>query len=344
VRLLFDVLHPAHVHFFRPLAAEVLAAGGEVLFTARHKEVTVDLLRAADLPHEILSGIGGGTLGLARELVVRSARLAAVCRRYRPDALAGIMGPCVAPVGRLLSIPSLVCYDTETAVATNSWVFPLATCVATPRAYRGRTRLNQRRYDGYQELAYLHPSRFQPDPTRLQRHGLDAPFCLLRLVSWEASHDVGDKGFADPVAFVRQLSQRMRVVISAERGVPPELTEYQLHVPPEDLHHVLAAASLYVGEGATTAVEAALLGTPAVFVHTARLGYVEELEQRFGLLFTRTSQDRALGLALELTEDPARTAETWARRRRRMLDTSVDVTSWLHSTLEELIRDHRRVS
>ena len=91
-----------------------------------------------------------------------------------------------------------------------------------------------------------------------------------------------------------------------------------------------------MGEGATTAVEAALLGTPAVFVHTARLGYVEELEQRFGLLFTRTSQDRALGLALDLTEDPDHTAQVWARRRRRMLDTSVDVTSWLLSTLREL--------
>jgi len=341
MRLIFDVLHPAHVHFFRPLAAEVTAAGGEVLFCARHKEVTVDLLQAADLPHEILSGIGGGAAGLARELVVRSARLASVCRRFRPDALAGIMGPCIAPVGRALGIPALVCYDTETATATNSWVFPLATCVATPRAYRGRTRPNQRRYDGYQELAYLHPSRFTPDPARLRPHGLEPTFALLRLVSWEASHDVGDKGFADPVAFVHQLSQRMRVVISAERGVPPQLAEYQLRVPPEDLHHVLAAASLYVGEGATTAVEAALLGTPAVFVHTARLGYVEELEQRFGLLFTRSSQERALGLALDLTEDPAHTAEVWSRRRQRMLDTSVDVTSWLHSTLSELTSSRR---
>jgi len=338
MRLLFDVLHPAHVHFFRHLAAEVERAGGEVLFTARHKEVTVELLQAFDLPHEVLSGIGGGPVGLARELAQRSARLIRVCRRFQPDALMGIMGPCIAPVGRLLGIPALVCYDTETAVATNSWVYPMATRVLTPRAYRGRTRGNQLRYDGYQELAYLHPRRFTPDLARLTRYGLEPTFALLRLVSWEASHDVGDHGFSDPVGFVRALQQHLRVVISAERGVPSELAEHQLRLPPEDLHHVLAGASLYVGEGATTAVEAALLGTPAVFVHTARLGYVEELEQRFGLLFARTEQTRALPLCLDLVADPDHTAEVWQRRRGRMLDTCIDVTDWLHAVARDVIQ------
>ena len=338
MKLLFDVLHPAHVHFFRNLAAEVEGAGGEVLFTARRKEVTVDLLQAFGLPHQVLSGIGGGPLGLAHELAQRTARLTSVCKQFRPDALLGIMGPCIAPVGRLLGIPALVCYDTETATVTNSWVYPLATRVITPRAYRGRTRRNQLRYNGYQELAYLHPRRFTPDLERLAKHGLEAPFALLRLVSWEASHDVGDHGFGDPVGFVHALQQHVRVVISAERGVPPELAAHQLLVPPQDLHHVLAGACLYVGEGATTAVEAALLGTPAVFVHTARLGYVEELEQRFGLLFTRTEQARALSLCLDLVEDPERTAEVWRRRRDRMLETCIDVTDWLHAVTRDVIR------
>lgn len=338
MKLLFDVLHPAHVHFFRHLAGEVERAGGEVLFTARRKEVTVDLLQAFDLPHEVLSGIGGGPLGLAHELALRSARLTAVCRRFRPDALLGIMGPCIAPVGRLLGIPALVCYDTETATVTNTWVYPLATRVLTPRAYRGSTRRNQLRYDGYQELAYLHPRRFTPDPGRLAQYGLEPPFALLRLVSWEASHDVGDHGFGDPVGFVRALQTHVRVVISAERGVPPELADQQLQIPPQDLHHVLAGACLYVGEGATTAVEAALLGTPAVFVHTARLGYVEELEQRFSLLFTRSEQARALSLCLDLVADPEHTAEVWSRRRSRMLETCIDVTEWLHATTRDVLR------
>jgi uncharacterized protein len=338
LRLLVDVLHPAHVHFFRPLAEQVVADGGAVLFTGRHKEVTVDLLRAHDLPHEIHSAIGGGAPGLARELATRAARLARTCRRFRPDVLVGVMGPTIAPVGRLLRIPSLVCYDTETAVATNSWVFPLATRVLVPRAWSGGERRNMVRYDGYQELAYLHPDRFAPEPAVLTRLGLDEPFALVRLVSWEASHDLGDSGFGDPVAFVQQLSASIRVVVSAERGVPAALRPLQLTLPPQDLHHVLAGASLVVGEGATTAVEAAVLGTPAVFVHTAELGYVRELCERFELLYVETKQARALARSLELVRDPAATAEAWAGRRQRMLDASIDVTARLHDEVRALAR------
>ncbi len=338
LRLLVDVLHPAHVHFFRPLAGHVVAGGGEVLFTGRHKEVTVDLLEAYGLPHEVLSAIGGGAPGLARELGARSMRLTRTCRRFEPHVLAGIMGPTIAPVGRLLRIPALVCYDTETAMATNSWVFPLATRVLVPRAWAGRDRWNMVRYDGYQELAYLHPERFTPDPAVLDRLGLDEPFALVRLVSWEASHDIGDSGFGDPVAFVRALARRIRVVVSAERGVPDELRPLRLDMPPQDLHHVLGGASLVVGEGATTAVEAAVLGTPAVFVHTAVLGYVRELSERFGLLFVETEQARALRRCLELVEDPVHTAEVWARRRQRMLDTCVDVTDLLADQVIQLAR------
>jgi len=343
VRLLIDALHPAHVHFFRPLAGQVVAGGGEVLFAARRKEVTVDLLEAAGLPHRELSAIGGGPLGLAGELAARSARLASLCREFRPDALLGIMGPCIAPVGRMMGIPSLVCYDTETAAVTNRWVFPLATAVLTPRAWRRRLRRNQRTYDGTQELAYLHPRRFTPDPARLLPAGLEPgqPFALVRFVSWEASHDLGDRGFVDREAFVRDLAARIPVVISSERGVPASLADRVLDLPPADLHHALAVASLVVGEGATTAAEAAVLGTPAVFVHTARLGYMDELEQRFGLLYRRTRQDEALRLCLDLLADPAQTAAVWARRRQRLLDESVDVTDWLAATVEDVVGNRR---
>jgi len=325
------------VHFFRPLAEQVRRDGGQVLFCARDKDVTLQLLEAYGLPHTVLSQIGAGALGLAGELASRTARLVALCREQRPDALLGIMGPCIAPAGRICGIPSLVCYDTETAVATNSWVFPLATRVLTPASYRGRRRPNQRCYEGTQELAYLHPRRFRTDPVVLARHGLDEPFALVRFVSFEASHDLGDRGFHDRAAFVAALAARIRVVISAEREIPPALRPYQLTVPPQDLHHVLAGASLVVGEGATTAAEAAVLGTPAVFVHTARLGYMDELEHRYGLLYRRTSQRAALRLALELLEDRAWTEQLWARRRSRLLASADDLTARLFVEMEEMI-------
>lgn len=330
-RLLFDVLHPAHVHFFRHLAEVTRDAGGEVLFTAREKDVTLELLRAYGLPHKVLSRIGGGFTGLARELATRTARLVQEVRAFRPTLMLGIMGPVIAPVGRLTRVPSWVFYDTETAKLTNRYVYRLCDRLYVPEAYRGATSRRTIRYPGYHELAYLHPSRFQVDPSIREEAGLgaDEPFAVVRIVSWEASHDLSDTGFTDPVAFVEWLSQRIRVVVSGERGVPAPLRRFALQTPPDRIHHLLAEADLYIGEGATMAAEAAELGTPAVFVHTARLGYMLELEERFGLLWNTPSQARAQGIASELLDDLAATRERFASLRERMLRERIDVGAWM---------------
>ena len=331
MRLLFDVLHPAHVHVFRHLAERTMAEGGEVLFTARAKDVTLDLLRHHGLPHEELTAIGGGMLGLGRELAVRTGKLARRVRSFRPDLMLGIMGPVIAPLGRLMGVPSWVLYDTETATLTNRYVYPLCDRLYLPDAYRGPAPRKARRYPGYHELAYLHPERFTADPSVRAEAGLGAeePFAVVRIVSWEASHDVGDTGFSDPVAFVQALAGRIRVVVSGERGVPAELRPFALSLPPWRIHHLLAAADLYVGEGATMAAEAAVLGTPAVFVHTARLGYMLELEERYGLLWNTPRQERAAELAGGVLDDLPAARATWAERREAMLRERIDVGAFL---------------
>jgi uncharacterized protein len=340
MRLLFDVLHPAHVHFFRHLAETALAEGGDVLFTARQKDVTLELLQAFDLPHEVLSDIGGGPIGLAREMIVRTLKLTRRVRSFKPDLMMGIMGPVIAPVGRATGVPSWVYYDTETATATNRFVYPLCSRLFLPESYTGKAPSKAERYAGYHELAYLHPNRFTVDPTVRQEAGLgpDEPFAIVRLVSWEASHDVGDTGFANPVRFVQGLKDRIRVVISGERGVPPELREHALTLPPHRIHHLLAEASLYVGEGATMAAEAAILGTPAVFMHTARLGYMLELEDRYSLLWNTASQKVAEDRAFEVLDDLDAAAATWAERRQVMLDSKLDVGEWMLEHVRAALR------
>jgi predicted glycosyltransferase len=335
VRLLIDVLHPAHVHFFRPVAEECVRRGGEVLFTARDKDVTLQLLQAFGLPHEVLTEIGGGKLGLVREMAVRTAKLIQRVRSFRPDLLLGIMGPVIAPVSKVTGVPAWVWYDTETAGATNSFVYPLAQRLFLPRGYRGVSPSSAERYPGYHELAYLHPRHFVPDPRVRAEAGLgpDERFAVVRLVSWEASHDVGDTGFSDPSGFVRDLAAKIRVVITGERGVPEDLAPYALTLPPHRIHALLAEADLYVGEGATMAAEAAILGTPAVFVHTASLGYMNELEQRYRLLWNTPDQQQAWTVVEALLDEPDTTAAVWAKRRQAMIEDTIDVGDWLVETI-----------
>ena len=53
MRILFDMGHPAHVHFFKNAIWELEKQGHEVKVTARDKDVTLELLEAYGIPYEI---------------------------------------------------------------------------------------------------------------------------------------------------------------------------------------------------------------------------------------------------------------------------------------------------
>jgi predicted glycosyltransferase len=338
MRLLVDILHPGHVHFFRHVIAEMTERGDEVLVTARRKEVALDLLDAFDIPHIVLSDQATGTVGLTKEWAARTTRLGSMARKFSPDVLLGIMGVSIAPVGRLLRRPALVFYDTEVATQTNRFVYPMASAVITPDCYNAPVRGKHITYPGYHELAYLHPNRFTPSIERLDAFGLapDEPFSVVRFVSWESSHDGGEVALdaAQKTALVERLQRHGRIVISSEGRLPPPLESLRLAGPVEDIHHVLAYATLTVGESSTMASESAVLGTPAIHVGQTSRGYVDDLERRYGLIehFQPEGFDAALNAAEHATAEPD--PERAESARSRMLADKIDVTSWMVDYLE----------
>jgi predicted glycosyltransferase len=338
MRILIDILHPAHVHFFRHFHDEMADRGHELCITARDKDGSLELLRQFGLPYRHLSDQRSGKAGLAIELAQRTHRLLKVMGEFRPDVMTGIMGPTIALAGAVRRTPAVVFYDTEFAVQTNWFVYPLARSVCTPDCYQGKVRGTHVTYAGYHELAYLHPNRFQPDPKRLEAFGVapDEPFSLVRFVSWQAVHDARERGLtADQKRrLVELLQHKGRVVVSSESPLPPDLSGLAPAGPAEDIHHLMAYAQLVVGESATMSSEAAVLGVPAVFIATTGRGYNDDEEKRYGLVrhFTEAEYDRAVEAIQELLADSPR--ETGRAARRRLLDDKIDVTRWMTDYFE----------
>lgn len=333
MRILIDILHPAHVHFFRHFHDEMASRGHELCVTARAKDGSLELLERFGLPYHHLSNQRSGKAGLAIELAQRTRRLLRVMREFRPDVMTGIMGPTIALAGALRRTPAVVFYDTEFAVQTNWFVYPLARSVCTPDCYQGRVRGTHVTYPGYHELAYLHPNRFQPDPGRLEAFGLapDEPFSFVRFVSWQAVHDSHERGLTggQKRRLVELLQRNGRVLVSSEAPLPPDLADLAPTGPLEDIHHLMAYAQMVVGESATMSSEAAVLGVPAVFIATSGRGYIDDEEKRYGLVrhFTEDEYDRAVETIEQLLADSPR--ETGRRARDRLLDDKIDVTQWM---------------
>lgn len=334
MRILIDILHPAHVHFFRNFHNEMRARGHEMCITARDKDRSVELLQAYELPHAQISSQKSGGAGLAVEMAQRTPRLMKVMRSFRPDVMTGIMGPSIAAAGalRLHRVPAVVFYDTEFAVQTNRIVYPLAYSVCTPDCYQGKVPGRHPTYAGYHELAYLHPNRFQPDPAVLAGFGLSPgePYSIVRFVSWQAVHDRNERGLSAKQKrhLVEVLQRRGRVLVSSEGALPDDLAGLEVRGRVDQIHHLMAHARLVVGESATMSSEAAVLGVPAVFIATTGRGYTDDEERRYGLVrhFTDDQYDMALSAIEEImAESPA----TWRAARRRLLTDKIDVTAWM---------------
>lgn len=330
MKVLIDVNHPAHVHFFRNAALQLREAGHEVLVTSRDKDVTIALLDALGVPHLTLSRLGSSKLSLLWELLVRDWRLWRVARRFRPDVMLAIGGTFIAHVGAVTGIPSLVFYDTENAVLQNRITYPLATLVVVPECYGAWLPKWHRRYAGYHELAYLHPRYFRPDPVVAEANGLDPARdnFLLRIVSWQANHDVGEKGWNRELlaAVTAHLGQRGKVLISSEQPLGEEFAPHLYRGNPAALHHVLAHCRLCLGESATLASEASVLGVPSIYAANVGRGYTDEQERKYGLVRNLKALD-ATAIIAATDMLLANQVSHWRAQRDKLLADAVDVTA-----------------
>jgi predicted glycosyltransferase len=343
MRILVSVAHPAHVHFFRNAVNIWREHGHDTLVVARDKDLTLDLLDEYGYDYRCLSRARVGIAGLGFELVEHESKLLRIARRLRPDVMLSIGGTFVVHVSKLLGIPSVLFTDTEHAKLSNAISFPFATKICTPACYKGDVGDKQIRYDGYQELAYLHPNRFTPDPRVLDEAGLreGEKYFVLRFVSWSAAHDIGQHGLDQEgkLCLVKELARFGRVIITSEVELPPDFEPYRIRVSPARGHDLLAKSSLYVGEGGTMASEAVLLGVPSIFVNTLRMGYVEEQQDRYGMMFITANGNAAVDRAIEWAREPS-INQTWAAKRRRLLSEKIDVTAWMVEFIERCNQIH----
>jgi predicted glycosyltransferase len=340
MKVLVDINHPSQVHLFKYVIAELRKHGHSVIVTASQKDVSYKLLDAYGVDY-IKMGTYGNTF--AKKLIslfVLDFRMARVVFKHRPDVLTGLGSFRIAHAGFLCRKKTLILEDTEHSTGQNALYKPFATKILTPSCFLSDYGKKQIRYEGCNELAYLHPKRFTPDGEIPKKFGIDISkkYCMIRFVSWKASHDIGQHGIMDEqkLNFIKEISKYARPYISSEAQLPAELAPYQLNVPPHLIHHIMAFASLYVGEGATMASESAILGVPAVYVNTLRLGYID-MHERYGLLKQTTDTDEALKLCIEFLTDQ-NVKEKCRIARQKLLSEKIDVTAYIVETIEKLYK------
>jgi hypothetical protein len=345
MKVFVQIGHPAHVQFFKNIIRTLTEHGHSIRILARRKDVTLQLLDRYGFDYIPVEFFSGSMAGKMMDLVRTEVILYRHAKAFRPDLMIASGSPAIAHVGKLLGIPSIFFTDTEDARLANSLARPFATVMCTPRCFRGDLGPRHIRFNGFKELAYLHPKYFTPDPSVLQDMGIreGERFIIVRLISWEAHHDIGLSGIRDRKSFLSSLERFGRVFLSSERELDPSLEKYRIRLPPDRLHSLMAYASLYIGEGGTMAAEAAVLGTPSIHIEKnssgtatgSNSGNFLELRDTYDLLYFYPDQAGAMEKAMEILHNPASKAE-WMRRRERLYAEKVDVPAWFADLIEHL--------
>lgn len=342
MRVLFDIVHPAQVHFFKNAIARLQERGDEVRVTARKKDITVDLLTALNIEHTCISVKGRNMAAMGVELISRTLKLMKIVRTFKPDVMVARVGHSIGITGRLLGIPTVIYDDMEHARLQAAIGMTFATYICTGLGYYRDFGKRQVRFDGPPVLSYLDPKYFTPNPEPLRAAGLDPDETLIffRMVSWGASHDVGRKGttIKELKAAIDTLSKYGRVIISAEDPLPGSLGRFANPVPVANMHDLLAFCDVCLIEGGTMAEEAAVLGVPSICKNTYDFGYLRALENDYGLVFRPNSMNKAVQIAEEILENPNAKTE-FKQNRKKLLDDSEDIVEFMLSVIDRAAKE-----
>lgn len=308
MNVLIQLSHPAHFHLYKIVAKNLIEDGNKVLFVIKSKDILETLLLNAGLPYVNINQHAhrGSKLGILWDMFVREWRIIKLCRKHKIDLITGST-PETAHVSWLLRLHGVNTGEDDAAVI--SMFIKIAKpfidgYVAPDPCEMGQVELKTAHYPGYHELAYLHPNHFTPDSEIVRSYGIPVsplyhsnnsllqpetalPYFILRFASLNAHHDGGIKGINTEVAqrLIDILSPHGRIYITSERPLEQQFEQYRIKINPLDMHHVMAFASLYIGDSQTMAAEAGVLGVPFVRFNdfVGRIGYLRELEDVYKL-------------------------------------------------------------
>lgn len=331
MNILIEVRHPHHVHVFRHTYFELINRGHKVKVIAVDKEMSYSLLEKFNIPYE---KVGRNKKRLFNKLVTifnSTYKVNRIAKHFKADILVAKASPSMAFTSFLRRRPYILFTDTENARLLWFIIKPFVHTFVSPDCFEKKMGNNHVMFHGYLESAYLHNSVYNPDISVLADLGVDIgeKYVLMRFVSWNASHDIGQGGFDDAskIRIVKSLAEKARVFISSENELPAELKAFKLQTDPDKIFDVMKYASLYIGEGATMASESVMLGTPTIFVNSLETGYTNK-QRKEGLLFQYNSSEGVLEKSLDLIHDKS-TKEEYIEKSKNAFKNYINVPDFI---------------
>lgn len=191
-------------------------------------------------------------------------------RKNPYDLSVGVGDLGLAHVSKILSKPYInFVDDIDTVDLMAHLPFSKKTFIPSSIEIKGR---NIYKYNGFKELAYLHPNYFSPDKVVLDEYKIEnLNYIFMRIVETSTiNYRHLNNITEDLIKVIRELTHGgFKIVLSLEnKGLKDMLKNYCiiLEEPVSDIHSLMYYADLTISTGDSMARESCLLGTPAIYL------------------------------------------------------------------------------
>lgn len=348
MNILVQLSHPAHFHLYKNVARNLIRDGHKVFILIKTKDILEDLLKQSGLPYYniLKEAHRKSKFGMLWDMLVRDWRILRFVKKNKINLLTGSTVE-VAQVGWLTRKYRVNTGEDDMNVVPlfPKMAGPFMGTILSPRVCNNYSlEPYSVKYESYHELAYLHPNHFSADKQVVEKYfPTDTPYFILRFSSLNAYHDKGIKGINVEIAqhLIDILQPHGRIYITSERELEPQFEPYRIPIKTLDMHHVMAYATLYIGDSQTMAAEAGVLGVPFVRFNdfVGRIGYLNELEDVYHLGYgIKASENGAAMKMYKVVEDilaMPNLKEEWLARRQKMLSEKIDYAQFLTWFIEE---------
>ena len=340
MKILININHPAHVHYYRNFIKLMEAKGHQFCVINRDSKMINQLLDYYGIEHTVRNkrpekkGTVPSLMNLLR-MILWCIRKSFV---FRPDMYMGFASSACAITAWLFRKPSILIDDTEHNSMTHKLYMPVCSKVLTPFYFKKDlgNKDKQIRFNAYVEQLYLHSAYYKKKEDVLKELNVKPKeYVIIRYVAYDAHHDLNVHPIPEETKknIVREISKHYKVLVSLEKSVKdPFYDDYVLKIPPEKMHDLEANAKFMVAEGATMASEAFLLGVPYLYLNPLMVGYIDYQCTHYpNRCFKTTNSDEALKIVSQLIQLKI----DGESERRKVEEQTINPTEYLVKFVED---------
>jgi len=297
-KVLIGLYHIPHVNFFKNAIKKLEEEGVECLIYLRERGRLLDIAKK-ELKRDDFTIIGKhrvSTIGKAIGMFQVGFRLFRLIYRNKEIKVVLAIGANeLCRASRMLGRKNISFNDDPDTHVFN-YTLKIADKLIIPKLIETKGQ-NISHYNGYKELAYLHPDYFSPNIEILDNFGLEKDnYIFIREqspVSMVYRHtNIGDfRGIVDEL-----FKRKFNLVFSLEDKENIDFYKGKgliLEEPLEDIHSIISFAQLTLTTGDTLSRESCILGTPSIYAGKREMPINEELIS-LGIMIKIDSYDKII--------------------------------------------------